>query len=170
MGFIFENDIPQDQPLIVEITRQPEHGFAFLSGNEKLDHMMGPGDDDKTYSGLDRLRYRLYNGSIHSNEATVSIETERYFGGFGDLVYNTMKGAMLPSVSRYFPSGIRFVYTIDQSGVHHGTRIKSLDEVNKSYNYGYLSDPGFTGIDQFTDQCYKDTSLAGFCYGQKILY
>jgi large repetitive protein len=161
------NDIiPSDVTVTAEVTQQPQHGYATFQTNPTyLKFEYGDG-----FTGTDTFRYRLFDGTTYSNEATVTVNilNHRDSSPSNKYVYQAdyyiSKDTSLPK-ALICPEGM--IWRCGVSGVSHRTltQTSTVDPSveGKMLQYDYTPNPGFTGIDQFTFQEIEDSIIDGLC-------
>ena len=134
--------------LSVELVTEPQHGFLMFHSEGNFEYI-----PDTDWFGIDTFTYRVFDGQVYGNDATVTITvnevndapvaTDDAYSGLEDLemAHNVLD-------NDYDLEGDSLEVTL-VSGPAHG----SLD-IYPDGSFTYLPDSNWFGIDSFTYQVY----------------
>lgn len=173
---ILVNDFPNAPPVIPVLVEDAKYGHVWLFKDGRVSYVPGSVQWDRA-RGMDTFRYRTFDGTGYSNDATVHIflvPNFRLYHG-EELKFSTPKDTML---SAQILDDEEWVYSYrmeaDYSNPAHGilTPIYGGYWEGDDYTvtgqtpyFHYLPEPGFEGIDRVEYSMSIDTGECGTMWG-----
>ena len=146
-GLLTNDSDPEGHVLTVVVQSQPSDGTLVLGTDGGFSYVPDPG-----YFGADSFTYRVFDGELQSNLATVQISVDQAHvqpiavdDGY-DVVKNTQLTVPAPGVlaNDSDPDGHQLQFVL-MSQPSHGHLAP-----HPNGGFEYVPDPGFTGDDSFT--------------------